>query len=355
MYDIMHFEALGAEAEHLQHETERAISDKLLPTEHKSLITQMSLQEYMGQFPETVLPGIITIKTHSKIPESWLNSDNGKKGIITRSAGYDHLEHLTPRAHITSLREYCVQAVAQTAIKFLYATAGMLNNYELCAATFERHLTPSFMELGKHRRATVFGVGKIGKAIHDLLLSNGLDVRAVDIRQTELSEQYGNSVNFIGKDEAIKSSDIIINAMNLTHNLAITYYNKGYFSKELFSLSQKPIIFINVTRGEIADENILLQLLESGKIWGLGLDVFSNEYDFAQVLNGKLDTIGKFSASGRLIELALSRKANVYIQPHQGFNSDVAVKNKASETIKHLAAWFKNAGKHFDDQLPYYS
>jgi len=354
MYDVIHFEALGAEGEHLRIETDAAITDSLLPPGHSAFITDLTLQEFMNQHPETELPAIITVKTHSKIPESWLHSEGVKKGIITRSAGYDHLEHLTEVANITSLREYCVPAVAQTAIKFLYAAAGMLNSYETLTGNFNRGAAPSFMELGRHRKATVFGVGKIGKMIHDLLLANGLDVYGVDIRGEELSKKYAGSVRFMTKEEAFKSSDIIINAMNLTNNPESQFYNNRYFSPELFSHAQKPLIFINVTRGEIAPEGTLLHLLESGKIIGLGLDVFTDESEFARSLNGTADPDGRFSASRRLVELALSKSANVYLQPHQGFNSDVAVLNKASEAIKHLVSWFKNSGERFDHQLPYY-
>jgi len=45
---------------------------------------------------------------------------------------------LRTRVNIASLREYCVNAVAQTAMKFLYAAAGELNHYSLNTVAFER-------------------------------------------------------------------------------------------------------------------------------------------------------------------------------------------------------------------------
>jgi D-lactate dehydrogenase len=56
-----------------------------------------------------------------------------------------------------------------------------------------------------------------------------------------------------------------------------------------------------------------------------------------------------------LAERALNRSANIYVQPHQAFNSDIAARNKARETIVYIAAWYKNDKKHFDEQLPYYN
>jgi len=62
----------------------------------------------------------------------------------------------------------------------------------------------------------------------------------------------------------------------------------------------------------------------------------------------------EFLAAKTLVNMALERRGNVYVQPHQGFNSDIAAKAKAVEAIKHVVAWYKNKGKCFDEQLPYY-
>ena len=352
VYDIIHFEALGSEAAHLEEETTKAIRLNMLPENHAYLITPDNLQTFMGKYPETTLPDIITTKTHSVLPDSYINS--GRRSIVTRSAGYDHFEHLIHKANISSLREYCVNAVAQTAMKFIYAAAGMFNHYEMNSVTFERNRSRVFMELGNHRTVTVFGVGIIGKRIYDLAEANGLSARGVDIRQNHLDQLYNGTVRFISKEEAIATSDIIVNAMNLTKDRESLFYNVGYFSEEYLSKAEKELIFINITRGEIAPEDVLLKLYDSGKIIGMGLDVFSNESEFARALNDDVRDGSDFSAARELISRAIDRSANIYVQPHQGFNSDVAVITKAAETIKHVVSWHGNKGRCFDEQLPYY-
>ena len=353
-YDIIHFEALGKEADHLREETEKAQAEGKLPKEYNYVITPLNLQQYMAENPDTVLPDIITTKTHSKLPEEYLN--NGvKKSIITRSAGYDHFEHLAEVANVTSLREYCVNAVAQTGIKFAYAAAGYLNHYTNNTLTFERNKTYSFMEFNKDRIATVFGVGKIGKRVYELLEGNGLTVQAVDIRQDELNTLYGGTVNFVTKEEAIANSDIIINAMNLTRLPESKFYNVNYFSEEDLAKAKDGLVFVNVTRGEIAPESTLLKFYKEGKIIGIGLDVFSDENGFSAAVNGKKDfETDNHKAGKELLDMAINRTGNVYVQPHQAFNSDVAAMSKASETIKHMIAWHANNKVRFDEQLPYY-
>lgn len=351
-YDIIHFEALGAEARHLQAETAKAQKRGAIPRSHTFLVTPDSVQAYLNGHPEAVLPELITTKTHSVLPAGYLTGC--RKSIVTRSAGYDHFEHLVKKANIASLREYCVNAVAQTAMKFLFAVAGRLNQYARLTATFDRKDAEAFMELGKCRTLTVFGVGKIGKRICELAEANGLTVQGVDLREAELNALYGGSVRFVSKEEALATSDILINAMNLTRDKRRRCYNVGYFSAAAFSRCRKGVVFINVTRGEIAPESVLLDGYRSGRIFGVGLDVFSSEAEFAKRLNGEPLGGADLAAGEALVKMALERSGNIYVQPHQGFNSDVAVKAKAAEAIKHIVAWYRHGGRRFDEQLPYY-
>ena len=352
-YDIIHFEALGEEARHLEEETTKAQQAHKLPANLHYLITPENVQDFLAAHPDLELPDIISTKTHSVLPKGYLNGK--KKSIITRSAGYDHYEALADRANITSLREYCVNAVAQTAIKFLYATAGLLNDYTVCTRTFERNREPSFEELAGNRVATVFGVGKIGKRIYDLVAANGLTAQAVDIREGQLNELYHHGVNFVTKEQAIANSDIIINAMNLTRLSYSPFYNVNYFSKKYLQKAKPGLIFINVTRGEIAPESQLLELYDEGIIKGIGLDVFTDEEAFSKSLNHVAETDNpNCLAATEIVKRALERSDNIYVQPHQAFNSDLAVAAKARDTIHHLVAWYENGKKCFDEQLPYY-
>lgn len=352
-YDVIHFEALGAEAEHLREQTDAAIHQGKLPADLKDLITPSNVQDYVAAHPGLILPELITTKTHSVLPEEYIKS--GRKSVITRSAGYDHFEQYAEVLNITSLREYCVNSVAQTAVKLVHAAAGYLNHYTENTMTFERNKAKSFMEFVPERTATVFGVGKIGHRIYDLLVGNGLNVQAVDIRQEELKQEYGESVHFVTKEEAARTSDIVVCAMNLTRSPGSRLYNVNYFSEEYLSSFQKNFVFVNVTRGDIAPESTLLDLYNSGKILGIGLDVFSDEEGFEKALNGheKWNEEDRIAAKV-LMDHAINRTGNVYVQPHQAFNSDVAAKSKAANTISHMIAWYQNGKTHFDEQLPYY-
>ncbi|MDD4102439.1 MAG: NAD(P)-dependent oxidoreductase [Kiritimatiellae bacterium] len=351
-YDIIHFEALGDEAAHLEAESIAAMRRGDLPASHRFLIVPDNVQQFLERCPDAVWPDIVTVKTHSVLPVEF--SGGMRRSVITRSAGYDHLEHLSDRLNIASLREYCVNAVAQTAIKFLYAAAGKLNHYTANAVSFERKKSESFMELGAHKTLTVFGVGRIGKRICELAAANGLTVQGVDIRHAELGELYAGAVAFVSKEQALANSDIMVNAMNLTKSEHSRFYNVDYFARDYLSGAKKGLIFINVTRGEIAPESTLLELYNSGVIAGVGLDVFSRESEFAEYLKGGDAADVDLRAGLALVKMAVSCSGNIYVQPHQGFNSDLAARSKAVEAIRHVAVWYKRDRKGFDEQLPYY-
>lgn len=352
VYDIVFFEALGEENQHLYDALEASKKAGKLPRDLRYYIGTETLQEFLSAHPDATLPNIISIKTHSQIPQQWLET-GCKKSILSRSAGYDHVEHLSNIANVTSLREYCVNAVAETAVKLMFCVCGNLNQYTANTAHFERDKCISFKEL-TGLKATVFGCGKIGKRVYDMVSGLGVDTYAVDVRADELKESYGGTVRFISPEEAT-DSDIVICAMNYTKDPASRLYNRGYFTEEYLSRFPDGLVFINVTRGEIAPEAALLKLYKSGKIFGIGLDAFCGEAALAKVLRGQKNAENENEAAAcQIISAAQDRSENFYVQAHQGFNSDKAALCKAVETIHHLESFYARGCDGFDSQLPYY-
>lgn len=351
-YDILFFEALGEEKHHLAEALEVSKHEGKLPQSLQYYIGTETLQEYLSAHPGDVLPNIVSTKTHSILPDSWLHT-GCKKNVISRSAGYDHFEHLAQTANITSLREYCVNAVAETAVKLMFCVCGNLNQYTANTARFERDKCISFKEL-TGLKATVFGCGKIGKRIYDMLNGLGLDTYAVDIRADELDMAYSGTVRFISKEDAT-DSDIVICAMNYAKDPSSRLFNQNYFTEEYLSRFPDGLVFVNVTRGEIAPEAPLLKLYQQEKLFGIGLDAFCTEAAVAKVLRGQKPAETEDEAAAcQIIEKALDRSENFYVQAHQGFNSDKAALCKAVETIHHLENFYARGCSGFDSQLPYY-
>jgi glyoxylate reductase len=71
--------------------------------------------------------------------------------------------------------------------------------------------------------------------------------------------------------ELLQQSDVI------SVHCALTDETKGIFNKKVFSQMKNTAIFINTSRGSVHNEADLIEALNSGTIWGAGLDVTNPE------------------------------------------------------------------------------
>jgi D-3-phosphoglycerate dehydrogenase len=65
----------------------------------------------------------------------------------------------------------------------------------------------------------------------------------------------------------------------LSINAVANKETKGLVDLEVLSALPKNAIVVNTARGEILELNALLDLLESGHLWGAALDTIDGEYD----------------------------------------------------------------------------
>jgi phosphoglycerate dehydrogenase-like enzyme len=120
------------------------------------------------------------------------------------------------------------------------------------------------------KKAGILGIGAIGEEIARKCKAFGMTVLGIDIVQRKVDAvdySYGPE----GLLKVVQEVDYLIIVVPLTPQT-----RKMVETKVLSSM--KPTAFlINIGRGEILDENALIHALESGKIAGAALDVFSQE------------------------------------------------------------------------------
>ena len=83
------------------------------------------------------------------------------------------------------------------------------------------------------------------------------------------------------------------------------------------------VVFINVSRGAVADEEALTAAFENGKIGGLGIDVYSAE------------PMTKDSPYNRILD-----KNNVIFTPHMAWGAYEARKRCMDEILKNIETFF---------------
>ena len=117
----------------------------------------------------------------------------------------------------------------------------------------------------------VIGLGAIGKEC--VKNAKGLGMRVLAVRQRpELGAEGADRVFGTGEvKEALAEADYVLLAAALTAKTA------SLFNDELFASMRSDACFLNVSRGELVDEDALERALRQNKIRAAALDVFVTE------------------------------------------------------------------------------
>lgn len=116
----------------------------------------------------------------------------------------------------------------------------------------------------------VVGLGKIGSEVARRALAFGMEVLAYDpFLSAESAERLG--VKFADLNDVIARSDFI------TLHLPKNAQTAGMISDDQFAKMKDGVRIINCARGGIVDEGALARAIESGKVAGAAVDVYSQE------------------------------------------------------------------------------
>ena len=115
----------------------------------------------------------------------------------------------------------------------------------------------------------ILGFGNIGSKIGKLIAAFGARVIAVDEKAKAgeiAAEVYKND----DIKEAVGKADVVICTLPLTDA------TRGFINDEMFSVMKDGVVFVNMSRAAVLDEDAAWKGLESGKIGAFGSDVWWN-------------------------------------------------------------------------------
>ncbi len=117
----------------------------------------------------------------------------------------------------------------------------------------------------------VFGLGRIGFEMAEKC-KKAFDMNILYHNRSQNREvEEKLSAEYVSFDELIEKSDVITVHANYTVEQA------DLFNKSVFEKMKKNAIYINTARGGFQNEIDLFNALNSGQIWGAGLDVTNPE------------------------------------------------------------------------------
>ncbi len=123
----------------------------------------------------------------------------------------------------------------------------------------------------KDKTLLVVGLGGIGTEV--AWRAHGLGMKVTAIRNS--SRSGPDYVSYVGLSDELMilaaDADVVVNALPLTSKTA------GLFNETFFAKVKKGSLFISVGRGKSTDTDALIVALESGRVYGAGLDVTDPE------------------------------------------------------------------------------
>ncbi len=252
----------------------------------------------------------------------------GVKLIALRCAGFNNvdLNHLD-NLQVVRVPQYSPYAVAE------HATALLLNINRKIYKAYQRVKKYNFSLDGllgfdlHNKTIGVIGTGRIGKAFIEIMNGFGTNVIAYDLFKDEkASQELG--FKYVEFDELCQNADII------SLHCPLTPETKHIINKDSLAKMKDNVIIINCSRGDLICTNDLIDALSSGKIGGVGLDVYDNESNFF------LKDMSNSYERDKNLSLLISMP-NVLITSHQAFFTSEALNKIASDTCQNISDIFE--------------
>ena len=225
------------------------------------------------QVAEHIADSGVIIINKIKINERNLKDAQNLRLICVAATGYDNIDLACCKARgiaVCNVVGYSSHSVAQVTLAMalsLYTRlpeyCAFVNSGQYSNSGIANRLTPVYHELfGK--TWGVVGLGNIGKQV--ARSAEAIGCRVIGFKHTP-DEDYP----CCNLDDLFQIADIISVHLPLSKDTA------GLISEKLIASMKQKAIFINVSRGAIADEAALAKAVLDNKIGGLGVDVYSAE------------------------------------------------------------------------------
>ena len=284
------------------------------------------LRKYVGEFD------VILTRVSNKIDKELLEQAGSLKVIVTNTTGLDHID-------LEAAKELNISVLSLKGetefLKTISATAEL--TWGLLLA-LQRKLYSAFNDVleGNWRRDLfiggelsgkilgVIGYGRLGKMVASYGRTFNMKVCAYDPYQSD------HDVRWVSFDELLDESDVV------TLHVPLNDETKKMMNKERLFSMKKGALLINTSRGEIIDEEGLLDALENEHLGGAALDVMVGEDKFRSGERGwpVKDSLVKYAAS----------HTNLIITPHIGGMSNDSIRKTDLFMVKRLKEFLIKEG-----------
>jgi D-lactate dehydrogenase len=253
--------------------------------------------------------------------------EGGTRVVALRCAGFNNVDlGAAAEQGLTVVRvpEYSPHAVAEHAVGLMLSLNRRINRAynRVREGNFELNGLLGFDMYG--RTVGVFGTGRIGTAVVEILRGFGCRILAHDPSPNARCAELG--AEYVPAEQLCRESDIV------TLHCPLTPQTHHLINRSAIAGMKPGVMLINTSRGGLIDTRAVIDGLKDGKLGYLGLDVYEEEGDlFFQDLSSRVLTDDVFA---RLLTFP-----NVIVTGHQAFFTIEAMTAIARTTVANLSVF----------------
>ena len=287
---------------------------------------------------------VLCVGEESFLTDTVINSFKNLRIISVRSDGFDNINKqiciqrninvlTVPSYSKTAVSEFTFGLIINLLRKISYANISVKNN---------KHKDKNFVGCDlKGLTLGVVGTGNTGASVCKLANAFGMKILAYDLKEkSELKDKY--NIQYVTLDDLLANSNII------TLHLPFTGDNYHMFSEHEFEIIKDKSYFINVSKGELVDNQYLKKALETGKLQGAGLDVVACKEvceeckDFSETL--EVTSLSCFEDA--MVISDLIAKSNVIVTPHIAYETQNSVDCILKETFDSITSCIRGGHRN---------
>lgn len=272
------------------------------------------------QLEERIKDADVIIVNKIKLDETNLKNAKKLKLICVTATGYDNID-ITYCWHreiaVCNVKGYSTSSVAQVTVSMALSLVTHLGTFDRYVKSgkytesgVQNRLKPYFHEFTKMKWG-IIGYGNIGKRVAQLASALGAETLINPHRVKGSFDEYSTL------DEVCRESDII------SVHVPLTSETRGMIDREHIEMMKDGAVFINVSRGAVADEGALVNAVLDGRLGGLGIDVYSEE------------PMSQDSPYNKILH-----KDNVILTPHMAWGAYEARRRCMDEIEKNIDTFF---------------
>lgn len=198
------------------------------------------------------------------------------RAILTLSVGLDHIDTAAAKARgiaVLNTPDAVTNPTAEIGMLLLLGAARRAAEGTAMMRAGEWTSWSPRQMIGKEITGSalgIFGMGRIGQTVADRARAFDMTIRYHN--RTRLSFEQEKSASYYTSLEGLlpASPFLMICAPS-------TPETKGFVNAERIALLPDEAIIVNIARGELIDDDALVDALRSGKVAAAGLDVFNGE------------------------------------------------------------------------------